>query len=98
LSIEFLAGATASGIDDGHRGRDSGSPSKSNMIPWYTALMADDEIDEFDPREAYPLLDETFGGPDGWNAPGIEGYDDYDVHRPGATGGGFGTPVSYRSD
>ena len=46
------------------------------------ALFYDDS--EFDPREAYPLLDETFGGPEGWDAPGMEAYDDYDAHRPKA--------------
>ena len=32
-------------------------------------------------RDMYPLLDETFGGPDGWDAPGMEQYDDYDRYR-----------------
>ena len=36
---------------------------------------------DFDPREAYPLLDQAFGGPEGWDAPGMEAYDDYDNHR-----------------
>jgi hypothetical protein len=57
------------------------------MIPVETfqkvqALFYDDG--EFDPSEAYPLLDQTFGGPEGWDAPGMEVYDDYDAHRPKA--------------
>jgi hypothetical protein len=31
--------------------------------------------DEFDPCEAYSLLDKTFGGPEGWDAPGMDAYD-----------------------
>lgn len=46
------------------------------------ALFDDDG--DFDPSEAYPLLDQTFGGPEGWDAPGMEVYDDYDAHRPKA--------------
>jgi hypothetical protein len=42
------------------------------------ALFFDDG--EFDPWEAYPLLDQTFGGPEGWDAPGMELYDDYDAN------------------
>ncbi len=54
------------------------------MVPAETfqkvqALFYDDG--EFDLREAYPLVDEAFGGPDGWDAPGMEAYDDYDAHR-----------------
>ena len=33
---------------------------------------------EIDPSEFYPLLDESSGGTDGWDAPGMELYDDYD--------------------
>jgi hypothetical protein len=40
------------------------------------------EDGEFDPQDAYPLTDETFGGPDGWDAPGMDVYDNYDAHRP----------------
>jgi hypothetical protein len=36
---------------------------------------------DFHPSEAYPLLDRTFGGPEGWDAPGMEAYDEYDAHR-----------------
>lgn len=46
------------------------------------ALFYDDS--QFDPSEAYPLLDETFGGAEGWDAPGMEAYDNYDAHRPQA--------------
>ncbi len=44
------------------------------------ALFIDDG--DFDPREAYPLMDKTFGGAEGWDAPGMELYDDYDANRP----------------
>ena len=37
---------------------------------------------EFESSEAYPLIDETWGGPEGYDAPGMEMYDDYDAHRP----------------
>lgn len=35
----------------------------------------------FNPSEAYRLIDEAFGGPDGWDAPGMEVYDNYDTHQ-----------------
>ena len=40
------------------------------------SLIYDDS--DFDPREAYPLIDQAFGGSEGWDAPGMEVYDDYD--------------------
>jgi hypothetical protein len=56
---------------------DDQTHSKYVIVPAETfqkvqALFFDD--DEFDPREAYPLLDQTFGGPDGWDAPGMDAY------------------------
>jgi hypothetical protein len=34
-----------------------------------------------DPRETYQLLDQTFGGAEGWDAPGMDAYDNYDAHH-----------------
>jgi hypothetical protein len=36
---------------------------------------------EADPKEFYPLVDESFSGSHGWDAPGMELYDDYDKNR-----------------
>ena len=44
------------------------------------ALLYDDG--PFDPDEAIAAVAETFFGPTGWDAPGMELYDDYDAHRP----------------
>lgn len=33
-------------------------------------------------KDSYPALDKIFGGKEGWDAPGMELYDDYDKHRP----------------
>jgi hypothetical protein len=41
-----------------------------------------DANDEFDPAEALPLAHEAFAGPEGWDAPGMEAYDDYDANKP----------------
>ena len=38
----------------------------------------------FDASDAYPLADEVFEGPEGWDAPGMEAYDDYNAHKPQA--------------
>jgi hypothetical protein len=44
----------------------------------YQTLYDDSELDL---SEVYPLADEVFGGPEGWDAPGMEQYDQYDEHR-----------------
>ncbi len=41
-----------------------------------------DSNDEFDPNEALPLAHEAFSGPEGWDAPGMDAYDDYDANKP----------------
>ena len=41
------------------------------------ALFTDDE---FDPREAYPLMAKAAGDA-GWNDPLMDAYDNYDEHR-----------------
>ena len=41
------------------------------------ALFSDDE---FDPREAYPLMAKV-AGEAGWNDPLMDAYDNYDEHR-----------------
>ena len=63
---------------------DDATDSKYVLLPDETyekmrSLLFDDS--EFDPKEAYPLLDKVFGGPEGWDAPGMELYDEYDAHR-----------------
>lgn len=36
--------------------------------------------EDFDPREAYPLIAKT-AGEAGWNDPAMDAYDHYDEHR-----------------
>jgi hypothetical protein len=30
---------------------------------------------DVDPADTYPLIDAAFGGPEGWDAPGMDAYD-----------------------
>jgi hypothetical protein len=43
------------------------------------ALFGEDE--DFDPRELYPLVEQTFLRA-GWDDPEMDVYNEYDAHRP----------------
>lgn len=54
------------------------------LVPWdvferVRALLVDGSESAL--PATYPLLDQSFGGPEGWDAPGLEASDDYDSHR-----------------
>lgn len=49
------------------------------MTSLVTILPYDDA--PFDPDEALAAVAEVFFGPDGWDAPGMEAYDDYDAYQ-----------------
>jgi hypothetical protein len=38
----------------------------------------------FEPEEALAAVAEVFFSPEGWDAPGMEMYDNYDAHRTGS--------------
>jgi len=47
----------------------------------YERVKALFEEDEFNPRELYPLVEQSFGKA-GWDDPEMDLYNDYDAHRP----------------
>jgi len=47
----------------------------------YERVKALFEEEEFNPRELYPLVEESFRKA-GWDDPEMDLYNDYDAHRP----------------
>ena len=56
---------------------------------WYVVMLADQyekvrslfEEEAFDPRELYPLVEQSLMRA-GWDDPDMDAYNDYDAHRP----------------